>query len=265
MPRYKTFDSTGIAPNGVLFAGDENAMQDRAAELANFAQTVDLGTLRVGNSALQLLQFAADEFRMTGLLRTDGIMRALGGLFAGTFTTTQRNAIPAGKRPYGLIILNTTTNQFEWNIGTDAAPKWVPVGASELAYNSFVSAITVTPAHTEASPIDIVVLPTTNFDGVAPITVEFFAPEANGPTGDATRYLALSIWRDGVNQGMLGQVKGTTQMPLHLSRRVLPPSGDHTYAIRGWINNGGAANGSVVGGAGGAGTYFPGYGQIVRS
>jgi hypothetical protein len=72
-------------------------------------------------------------------------LRALGGLYAGAFTTTQRNAIPAGQtpqqRPYGLVILNTTTNQYEWNRGTDTTPDWQPLGI-----NSGVGNLALRPA-----------------------------------------------------------------------------------------------------------------------
>lgn len=131
--RIKTFDSTGVAPNGRLFAGDLNLMQDQYADQANFSQTHDVGTLRVGDTSLQLLKFGSGEFRMSGSVRTDGIVRALGGLYGGAFTTTQRDAIPTGSRPYGLVILNTTTNQYEWNQGTDPTPSWIPLGSITAA------------------------------------------------------------------------------------------------------------------------------------
>jgi hypothetical protein len=126
--RYKTFQATGIAPDGRLYAGDLNAIQDLYLPLSDFTSTVDVGTLRVGDASLQLYKYGAGEFRMTGHMRFDGIMRGLGGMVAGAFTTTQRNAISAGSRPYGLVILNTTTNLYEWNSGTDASPVWVPLG-----------------------------------------------------------------------------------------------------------------------------------------
>lgn len=129
--RIKTFDATGVAPNGRLFAGDLNLMQDQYADQSNFTQTLDVGTLRVGDGTLQLLKYGAGEFRLSGALRTDGILRGLSGLFAGAYTTAQRDAIAAGSRPYGLIILNTTTNQLEWNQGTDAAPIWAPLGGGQ--------------------------------------------------------------------------------------------------------------------------------------
>lgn len=128
MSRVKNFEATGLAPLGRLYAGDLLAMQDHYADLTNFAQTVAVGTLQVGDSSLIILKYGTGEMRITAALRTDGIVRGLGGIYAGTFTTTQRNAIPSGFRPTGLIILNTTTNQHEWNKGSDATPDWQPLG-----------------------------------------------------------------------------------------------------------------------------------------
>lgn len=120
--RIKTFDSTGIAPNGRVYAGDLNAFQDQYADLVNLTQTLGVGQIQIGESGLQLLRYGAGEARISGALRTDGILRGLGGLFAGTFTTAQRNAITSP--PFGLIILNITSAQFEWNSGTPSVPAW---------------------------------------------------------------------------------------------------------------------------------------------
>lgn len=125
--RIKTFESTGIAPNGRLYAGDLNAIQDKSADQSNYAQQVDVATLSVGESALKFIRYGAGEGRITGHLRIDGIFRGLGGLYAGAFTTAQRDGILANQRPYGLIILNTTNNRYEWNSGTDPAPNWQPI------------------------------------------------------------------------------------------------------------------------------------------
>jgi len=126
MQRVKSFEATGLAPNGRLYAGDLNAIQDAAAGKADFTQTIDLATLRVGETGLQLLKYGPGEARITGALRTDGILRGLGGLFGGTFSTAQRDALAQADRPYGLIILNTTTNLYEFNAGTAATPDWRP-------------------------------------------------------------------------------------------------------------------------------------------
>jgi len=134
MNRLFTKDATGVDPNGRWYAGDINAIQDAVAALTDFAQTHSVGTLAIGDGTIQLLKFGTAEARLSAALRTDGLVRALGGLFAGTFTTAQRDAIPGGQtpqqRPFGVVILNTTTNRLEWNAGTDASPSWQPVGAN---------------------------------------------------------------------------------------------------------------------------------------
>jgi hypothetical protein len=131
MNRVKSFDATGVAPNGRLYAGDLNAIEDAAAAQMDLAQILGVGTIATGESGLQVVRYGAGDLRITGAMRTDGIFRGLGGLFAGQFTTTQRNAIGVGLAPYGLIIFNTTTNQYEWNSGTDVARVWQSLGASE--------------------------------------------------------------------------------------------------------------------------------------
>jgi microcystin-dependent protein len=128
MGRFKTFNSTGVAPDGRLYAGDLNAIQDMKADLSDFTQVVDVAQVRVGETGLQLQRYGALEARMTGAMRVDGVLRGLGGLFAGTYTTTQRNAIPAGFRPTGLIIFNSTVGRLEVNTGSDAVPAWNSVG-----------------------------------------------------------------------------------------------------------------------------------------
>jgi microcystin-dependent protein len=110
-----------------LFAGDLNLLQDLVAALSDFTQTHDVAVLRIGDTSLQLLKYGTGEMRISGALRTDGILRGLGGLYAGQFTTTQRNAIPSGSRPFGLMIFNTTTAQFEFNAGSDGSPSWQAV------------------------------------------------------------------------------------------------------------------------------------------
>lgn len=134
MSRVKSFASTGVPPDGKLYAGDLNAMQDHFADASNFAQTVDVNILRFGQTDLQWLRYGAgaggivSEARLTGSMRADGIIRALGGFIGGTFTTATRDAIPAGGAPYGTLIINTNTNSYEWNSGTDGARAWVPIG-----------------------------------------------------------------------------------------------------------------------------------------
>ena len=91
---------------------------------------MDVSILRIGETGLQLLKYATNEARISGALRTDEILRGLGGIIAGAFTTTERDAIPTNEAPYGIIILNTTTNRYEWNKGSDAARDWQSLSLS---------------------------------------------------------------------------------------------------------------------------------------
>jgi hypothetical protein len=137
MQRLYSKDATGVAPNGRWYAGDVNALQDAVAALSDFTQFLDLGGIRIGESGLQLLRYGPSEARLAGAMRIDGIVRALGGFYAGAFTTVQRDAIAPGFRPYGLVILNTTVNHFEWNAGTDAAPNWKSLGVDPTTSADF--------------------------------------------------------------------------------------------------------------------------------
>ena len=65
------------------------------------------------------------------------------GLLAPRMTTTQQNAIllPAT----GLLIFNTTDNEFNFNSGTAAAPVWSPVAFSPAILVAASKTITYTP------------------------------------------------------------------------------------------------------------------------
>jgi hypothetical protein len=134
MSRYKTFDATTIPPNGRLFAGDLNAIQDRMADLTNFAQTISLSAAIFGGAGgPQLSRFSSSPNTLriaSAALLVDNLMQANGGVSPGNFTTTQRDAIAAGSRPTGLLIYNSTTARYEWNAGSDAVPSWQPVAAT---------------------------------------------------------------------------------------------------------------------------------------
>lgn len=163
MIRLFTKDSTGVAPNGRWFAGDINALQDAVAAILDYTQTIGAGALAIGESGLQLLRFGAGEARVTGHMRVDGILRGLAGLIAGAYTTTARNAIAAGQRPPTMVIWNSTTAQFEYNAGSDAAPNWLPLAppigtdtitALELAPNAVTATELAANAVTSAKILD---------------------------------------------------------------------------------------------------------------
>lgn len=155
MFRLFTKNATGVAPDGRWYAGDINAIQDAVAAINDLTQALGVGTISLGESGLQFVRYGAGEARLTGAMRTDGILRALGGLYAGAFTTAQRDAIAVGFRPYGLVILNTTTNRYEWNLGTDAVPDWQPINGlvNNVIITSLINDGAITTAKLAASAV----------------------------------------------------------------------------------------------------------------
>lgn len=79
MSRVKTFDSTGISPGGVLFAGDLNNIQDHYADLVNLSQSLSVGSLSIGEAGLSLTRFATGILRLSGQLRVDSVVNAITG------------------------------------------------------------------------------------------------------------------------------------------------------------------------------------------
>lgn len=139
MIRIKTFDATGVAPNGKLFAADLNNIQDAAAGLTDLTQHLQVADLAIGESTLLLSRFGVGQAQLAGNLRISQ------GMLPGALTTTQRDAIAAGKRPTGLFIFNTTTNQLEINVGSDAVPNWQSAGAATSG-DIKLSAVSGTPS-----------------------------------------------------------------------------------------------------------------------
>jgi hypothetical protein len=146
MQRFKNFNATGIAPDGRLYAGDLNLLEDLAAAASDFTQTVDAGTFRVGDSSLSLTKYGAGELSLSSMLRISGIVRMLGGFIGPVMTTAQRDALGAGLAPTGLGIFNSTTNRYEFNSGTDGARAWLPLGARIYDPTIFLGAVAIWPS-----------------------------------------------------------------------------------------------------------------------
>jgi hypothetical protein len=55
--RIKTFLADGSNPNGRIFAGDLNALQDAVAALTDLAQALGVGSIALGESGLQFVRY----------------------------------------------------------------------------------------------------------------------------------------------------------------------------------------------------------------
>lgn len=131
MDRLKTYDATGIAPNGKLYAGDLNLLQDTVAALADFTKTFQIGTVQVGDSGLAISKFGTGELTLSAAIRISGILRANGGMMPLNCTTTTRDAISSP--PTGLMIYNTTNGRPEiYNGSTWIAFGFIPNNGTNI-------------------------------------------------------------------------------------------------------------------------------------
>lgn len=136
MSRVKTFDSTGISPGGVLFAGDLNNIQDHFADLTNLTQNVSVGSLIVGGAGLALSQYATGILRVSGALRVDSVVNAVTG-FQVNGTALSVTHLSDGTTGTGAVVrANGPTFT-----GIPHAPTASPGDASDLlATTAFVAA-----------------------------------------------------------------------------------------------------------------------------
>lgn len=92
------------------------------------ADFVNLTLKRLAGQTSDLQRWVDENNVPLAQLTAGGIFISQGGVQLPSMTTAQRDALPPGRRPPGLQILNTTTGTVEVNVGTDAAPVWVPTG-----------------------------------------------------------------------------------------------------------------------------------------
>lgn len=127
MQRYKTFDGTGVAPNGRLYPVDLNTLQDLAAAQHDLSQVIGAGQISVGEDGLALVRYGAGIARLIGGLRVDNLLTA-GGLQPANLTQAQRDALASGMAPKGTAIFNTDKNRWEFNSGSDVSRVWDTYG-----------------------------------------------------------------------------------------------------------------------------------------
>lgn len=133
----------------------------------------------------------------------------------------------------------------------------------ELAYAEITAAVTIS-ATSEASPNPVVTAPAVTFNGTSAQIIEFFSPRVDVGAA-AGSIVILLLMRDGASLGRWGYILNTNQAaaqgwPVSLHRRLVTPSGSHTYAVAAIA---GGANGAVQAGAGGPSTFVPAYLRIM--
>lgn len=132
MSRVKTFDSTGVSPGGVLFAGDLNNIQDHYADLTNLAQNFSAGTVAIGEAGLSLSRFSSGIMRVSGQLRVDSVVNALTGF--------QVNGSPLASTHLSDSATIARTNGAAFTVSPTAPTPTVGDSSSKLATTGFVAA-----------------------------------------------------------------------------------------------------------------------------
>jgi hypothetical protein len=118
---------------------------------------------------------------------------------------------------------------------------------------------TAISATTEATANTVITSAPLDYDGASPVRLQFYSPEiAAGTSNDS--HVVIVLYEDGTSVGFMGRFVGSgagsvaDSAGATLVRRLTPAAGTHTYSIRAYRVT---ANGTVLGGAGGAGAYMP--------
>jgi len=133
LARYKTFTADGVVTSGRIYAGDLNGIQDWVAQKSDFTQTVDVATLRIGDSSLQITKFGTNVLQVAGTLALaipggggggGGQLLSARGVGIGSLTQAAISALTTAERPTGLIVWDSTNSVFVINMGTGLSPNW---------------------------------------------------------------------------------------------------------------------------------------------
>ena len=131
----------------------------------------------------------------------------------------------------------------------------------ELSYTEFTSNVSVT-ATSAASPNDVVSSGAVTYEA-KPIRITFQTTGVQlGSTANAE--LLIHLWDGSTDLGRLALIKGvdgteTVVVPVQASRKLTPSAGSHTYKVTAYRTG---SDGTIYGGAGGAGTTMPGFLRI---
>lgn len=134
-------------------------------------------------------------------------------------------------------------------------------GGAELAYVEYIGIVTVSSA-TEATGTAIVDSGTVSYANT-PIIIEFFSPWIQPA---ATDFIIVCLFDGATEIGRIASCQdlaaSVVNFPVLARRRLTPSAGNHQYNVTAFRNS---LNGTVNAGAGGTGTYLPGYIRITAA
>ena len=125
------------------------------------------------------------------------------------------------------------------NPSLGSTPPAALVSGAELAYAEMAATQNVS-AVGEATPVDVVALPSTVLDG-SPVIVEFYCGAFTAPSG-AGASIVVNVWRDAVDLGRIVRFTNSGAGSLITSvlgrRKVTPAPGSYVLRARAWVSTG---------------------------
>ena len=128
--------------------------------------------------------------------------------------------------------------------------------ADELTYDQITADVTVS-ATTEATATTVITAAAVTCDGTTPVWVSFGFGRTDCPISD---YIDFWLYQDGASIGRVART--TTQSVVAGRRRLTPAAGSRTFSIRATRA---AGNRVITCGAGGLGTWPPGFIRVVKA
>ena len=156
----------------------------------------------------------------------------------------------------------TTGDLLQWN-GTgwaDVTPVEAELPGAEIAYGEKTSNQTIT-----ATTTDVISLGAVTYVN-EPIYLEFSAAAVSVPGAVGVNGVTFSVWDDTTELFDIGHIAAGADaatditVPIRLARKITPSAASHTYKVR--VKRG-LVNGTLLAGAGTAGTYVPAWFRAV--
>lgn len=237
------------------------------------------GTIPPGCTGIRFRSYAAGVAAVVFAAIAEGKEPTLSGQqFAGTVSASgqvippslnvqvQNNGVLVGQEP---ILDFLPSLNFVWAISDDVAGTRItitPVAPGQpLAVTNFSANVTIN-ATTEGTADTIATAPAFVFDGATQARIELFSPDSQLGANAAGNALVHVLYDNGASIGLIGQqiTQTATQVdaPVLMGAVFTPSAASHTYSWRAYRTNAACI---VVGGAGGAGAFRPGYIRVLRA
>lgn len=201
--------------------------------------------------------------------RIDLISASNAGVKTVTAGTAAANpaapALPAGNVGLAMVYVPVNDTAIAANQITDKRVVLGLTPGQEIDYAEITTTV-IPSATTEATAQVVVMGNAVVYDGVTPVFIEFYSPDAR-PDNAASQILNIWLYDGSSSIGRMLAVyapaaAAAVEGPIYSARRFVPSAASHTYSIRASVN---AGTGAVGAGTGGGGAFIPAFIRITRA